>query len=378
METDGGAVRINAARSHWEFTSAGGTKFEGGGDDGTLYAVPLEDIPDNPSLPGLTDLDLLVDIVASVEGAAANDGSSPGAEVEPVVSGKVGGGHAAVVLAKKGADSLSHTTKGLKGGSYSQLIAGPGFVAATPKVETAKSVLDKMSIKPKAGEVTFAGGRDRGLELDLAIDRGRVHRGASVETTASKGGEDVAALGHGKSLIYTHDGGTAQVRISLTNIARSGGPATYRSPGMTVRRGERLKMTPLDWHSLDRVRVTARLKGGKTRTRVLVNTAGANQRFALGRPRLKGHRAGVSLRLLHVSQPAVGGLVLRLLRGNRIVAKKAIVIKHPKRGRRTFHWRLPHVHPGRYRLLANAALAGGANHPSRRTAAHRASVGISR
>jgi hypothetical protein len=378
METDGGAIRINAARNHWEFTSASNSKFSGGGDDGTLYAVPLEDIPDNPSLPGLTDLDLLVDIVASVEGAAEDDGSSPGAEVDPVVSGKAGSGHPAVVLAKKGADSLSHTTKGLKGGSYSQLIAGPGFVAATPKIETAKGVVDRMSIKPAAGSVTFTGGRDRGLDLDLAVDRGKVHRGASIETTASRGGEDVAALGHGKSLVYTHDGDTAHVRISLTNIARSGGPATFRSPGMTVRRGERLKLTPLDWHSLDRVRVTARLRSGKKSTRVLHNTSGANERLALGRPRLKGHRAGVSLRLLHVSLPAVGGLVLRLLRGNHVVAKKAIAIRHPKRGRRTFHWRLPHVPPGRYRLLANATLAGGADHPSRRTAASLASVGISR
>ncbi len=378
METDGGAIRINAAHDHWEFTSAGGTEFSGGGDDGSLYAVPLEDIPDNPSLPGLTDLDLIVDIFASVEGAATTGGASAGAEDEPLVAGAGGNEHAGMVLAKKGVDSLSHTMKGLKGGSYSQLIAGPGFVAATPKIETAKGVVDKMSIKPVAGKVSFVGGRDRELELDLAMDRGRVHRGASVETTASKGGEDVAALGHGKSLVYTHNGGGARVRISLTNVARAGGPATFRSPGMTVRRGERLKLTPLDWHSLDRVRVTARLKGGKTRTRVLRNTAGANERFALGRPRLKGHRASVSLRLLHVSQPAVGGLVLRLLRGNRIVAKKAIAIKHPKRGRRTFHWRLPHVPPGGYRLLANAALAGGADHPSRRTAAHLASVGISR
>jgi hypothetical protein len=376
-ETDASAIRIDAAHDHWSFTGAGGAEFSGGGDDGTLYSVPLEDIPDNPSLPGLSDLDLVVDIFASLEGAAETDGQSQDARTEPLQDG--GGAArrtAGIVVADRGADGLSHTMKGLHSGRYSQLIAGRGFVGAVSNVSTAKGVVDRLSAAPRRDRLEFAGGRNRTLELELAVDRGKVHRAASIQTSASKGGTDIAGLRSGRSLTYEHEGHGAAVSFTLTNVARSGGPVTFQSRRLRVRRGERLTLTPLDWHSLGRVRLASRRRGRGATVRILRNLAGLRQRFRVARPRLAGRRASVAVRILHVAEPAAGGVVLRLRRAGRTVARRSIAIRHPRRGRRTFRWALPKVPAGRYRLVASVVLAGGTREPQRRAVTRAARVRV--
>ena len=70
-ETSDSVITVNPAGDHWTFTAPSGSVWSGGADDGKLYAVTLADIPDNPSLPGLSDIPLIVaDIIASVDGAA--------------------------------------------------------------------------------------------------------------------------------------------------------------------------------------------------------------------------------------------------------------------------------------------------------------------
>jgi hypothetical protein len=374
-ETDASAIRINAAHDHWTFRSRSGAEHSGEGED--LYAVPLGDIPDNPSLPGLTDLDLVVDIFASVEGAAETDGQSQGAQAEPLQDGNAkAGGTAGIVVADKGADSLSHRMKGLHAGRYSQMIAGPGFVGAVHDVATAKGVVDRLTATPGRNRLSFAGERNRPLDVELAVDRGKVHRAASIQTFTAKGGNDAAQLRAGRSLVYEHEGPVAQVSFTLTNVARSGGPVTFRSQGVTVARGERLTVTPLDWHSLERVRLVLRRRGGGITVRTLRNLARFRAVFHVGRPRLAGSRAGVAVRILRVADPAAGGVVLRLRRGGRTLARRAIAVRHPRRGRHTYRWRLPKIPAGLYRLVANVVLAGGTQEPERRTIMRAARVRV--
>jgi hypothetical protein len=61
-----------------------------------------------------------------------------------------------------------------------------------------------------------------------------------------------------------------------------------------------------------------------------------------------------------VPEQTAGGVVLRLQKGRRTVARKAIAIATPTVGSRSYGWKLPRgARPGRYRLLATMVLAGG-------------------
>jgi hypothetical protein len=375
-ETDASAIEVNGAHSQWKFRTAGNSEWSGSGGDGSLYAVPLEDIPDNPSLPGLTDLDLVVDIFASTEGAATTDGQSQGAKTEPLQDGAGDRGAAGIVLAPRGARTLSHRMIGRHPGRYSQLIAGPGFVGAVSHVATAKGVVDRLAATPGRRSLSFAGERDRPLDLQLAVDRGKVHRAASIETGSSKGGRDTISLGDGRSLTYEHSGDPTHLAFTLTNVMRQGGPVTFRSRSIPVGRGERLTLTPTSWRSLTQIRAVSQRRGDRRRVRILRNRAGLRERFRVGRPKLTGRRASVAVTIVHAARESAGGVVLRLVRAHRTVARRAVAIRHPTRGRRNYRWRLPRVAAGRYWLVADVVLAGGVQRPERRRIRRTAPVRI--
>jgi hypothetical protein len=374
-ETQDSVITVNPAGDHWSFTSPSGSVWSGGGDDGKLYAVTLGDIPDNPSLPGLSDLPIIVtDIIASVDGAAQSGPAPEGGSVEPLTDQGPGTpGTAEVVSAPKGAGALAHTVEGVHNGTYSQLLVGGGFVGGVKDVATGKGVTDELSGSPKAGALTFAGERDRALDVNLAVDHGDVHRAASVSTRASKGGSDAIVLGKGASLTYTHKGATIRASFTLTSVQRNGGPMTFSSGPITVRRGERVKLTPMSWRSLDRVRFSS----NKGPSKVLRNRAVFGATFSVGTPKLAKGRASVATSIRRLPAQTAGGIVLRLLRGHRTVAHKAIAITSPRRGRHTYNWKLPKsLKRGTYRLVANMTLAGGARNPGRRAATKAAQVRV--
>jgi hypothetical protein len=375
-ETQSSTITINPAGDHWTFHTASGGTWQGGGDDGTLYAVTLADIPDNPSLPGVTDLPLIVtDIIASLDGAAESGPAPPGGQEDPLSDQAAGDPSTAqTVSAAKGSKTLTHTVQGVHNGAYSQLLVGTGFVAGARNIATAAGVTDKLSGSPAAGSLTFAGGRDRALDVGLAVDHGDVHREATVNTTTSKGGADAFVLGKGATLAYTHRGATTRMSFTLTNVSRNGGPTTFSSGPLTVHRGERLRMVPSSWHSLDRVRMSSS-RGGASK--LLRNRAAFPGRFSLGKPKLSGRRASVATSIRQVPAQSAGGVGLRLLRGHHTVARKAVAIENPARGRKSYSWKLPaSVRAGRYKLVANMALAGGTRTPGRRTAAKSVTVRV--
>ena len=53
--------------------------------------------------------------------------------------------------------------------------------------------------------------------------------------------------------------------------------------------------------------------------------------------------------------PSSAGVVVRVLMGQRVVARKAVAYANPRRGR-TLRWRLPRLPAGTYRVVARATL----------------------
>ena len=133
---------------------------------------------------------------------------------------------------------------------------------------------------------------------------------------------------------------------------------------------------PAKWRSLDRVKVVSRRPGHQTMTRVLRNRAKFAARLSVRRPRLKGRRAKVGVRIRRVPAQAAGGVVMRLRHHGRTVARKARAIEDPERGRHTYRWKVAHVRSGSYRLVANVTLAGGTRTPGSRTVKRTASVRV--
>ena len=374
-ETQASVITVNPAGDHWTFQTASGATVSGGGNDGKLYAVTLADIPDNPSLPGLSDLPLIVtDIIASVDGAATSGPAPDGGQSGPLTDQNDGtSATGEVVSAAKGAKQLSHTMEGVHKGTYSNLMVGNGFVGGVKDVATDKGVTDALTGTPGAGALKFAGERNRALDVNLAVDHGDVHRSASIATHAFKGGSDAVSLGKGASLSYAHTGATTRASFTLTNVARNGGPVTFSSGPMTVRRGERLKLTPVSWRALDRVRVTSS-KGG---SKILRNRTGFAASFRLGTLKVAKGVASVATSIRRLPPQTAGGVVLRLQRGGKTVARKAIAITAPKRGGHTYAFRLPKsLKRGTYKLVANMVLAGGDKQLGRRMVTRTARVRI--
>ena len=201
-ETSDSVITVNPAGDHWTFTAPSGSVWSGGADDGKLYAVTLSDIPDNPSLPGLSDIPLIVaDIIASVDGAAQAGPPPPGGASDPLSDQAPGSsGAAEEITAPKGARTLNQTVEGVHKGTYSQLVLGTGFVGGVRDIATDAGVTDTLKGTPSDGALTFGGERNRALNVNLGIDHGEVHRQATVATQASKGGADTVALGNGSAL----------------------------------------------------------------------------------------------------------------------------------------------------------------------------------
>lgn len=117
--------------------------------------------------------------------------------------------------------------------------------------------------------------------------------------------------------------------------------------------------TPADWRRLGSVRLVVRRRGGAVVRRELRNRAATRARVKLGAPRVRGRRAIVKARFGALPREAVGGLVLRVRDGGRTVARRAIAVRRPRKGTRTFRWRVPRLGAGRYRLVARLAVSVG-------------------
>lgn len=356
-------IRILPGGSSWEFDTGDGVWSGGGGD---WFAIPLSVIPDDPSLPGINGLSQMT-VFGSAGAAAKLNGIPKGAEYVPAQDDNGVPGAAGFVVAPRAAGPVTNHVEGTRAGTYSQSIAGSGFVGKVTDVATGPGVSDALTARTRDGALAFAGERERPLRLDLAVRGGDVHRGASIETRTFKGGEERAAIGDGGALRYRHRGAATAFSFELTSATRNAGAAHFSSGPLRIASGDQVRATPLDWATLGRVRLDVLRTNGSRSTRVLVNRARTRTRIALSRPSVKrtrrGRVASVRLRVRRPAAIASAGVVLRLLRDGRVVAHRAVGLRHPGRGR-SISWRLPRLAKGAYTLRADARLLVGGTAPA--------------
>jgi hypothetical protein len=268
---------------------------------------------------------------------------------------------------------LTVSFEGLKHGTYTQAYTAPGFIAGASEVATAKGVRD--TVEGGGDSLRIGSGEARPLSIELARESSPVRTtAATLETHASADGSDTAGFSDGGALTYAHDGAPTTLSFSLTSVRRNGGPSTFLSGPVAIGRGDRLSAKPLD-RDLRRVRVTVRDAHGKTSTRVLRNRDGGAGHLKLGAPKLSGRRLSVRVGLSGVHGKAVAGIALRLVRGKRVVAHKALSLKSAG-GIHRIVWKLPRsAKKGEYRLLTDVrAVTVGARGSTRTdsVSAHRA------
>ncbi len=363
QETVRSVITVKPGGTRWEFPIGDSTWSGGGGD---WFTVPLSVIPDDPTLPGLNALTRIV-IFGSPGAAATLSGLPAGAEYLPAQDSSAVPGAAGFAVAPRSGRRLAYRVEGARAGRYTQSVTGDGFAGVVREVETGPGVSDEVSGETDAGLLAFSGERERALQLELAVRDGRVRRGASIRTRTFPGGAETAALGDGGSLRYRHRGATTAFSFELTSAARNAGAARFSSGPLRIGPGAEIRATPLDWATLGRVRLDVVAANGRRTSRIVRNRARTRTRIALGRPSVRRTRLGrlASVRLA-VRRPAAiasAGVVLRLVRDGRVVARRAVGLRRPGKGR-TVSWRLPKLAKGGYTLRADARLFAGGSRPA--------------
>jgi hypothetical protein len=366
-------------------TTAHGWSFDLGsatwtsGDDGKLFVVPFSTIPDDPSLPGLSDLvSIPALMIFGSDGAAKTSGAGDGAQYLPALDDSAAPGANGFLTFPKGVEP-EHELQGVKRGAYSDVLTGDEAAAGVAGVETRKGVEDTLSGSVSGNpQMRFESGASRSLDLTLATGGTAAGTAATISTRSASGGSESASLTPGGALAYAHDGRATSYTFTLTKVQRNGGATTFTSPALRIGNGDRVSARPVG-RDLARVRVTTRKRGGATSTRVVRTraTKGAG-RLKVGKATLKGRKASARATIAGVKGRAVLGAVLRVTRGGRTVARRSTSIAKAANGRPTLRFAtLPKLARGTYRLAVDVRLitADGRAATTRRSSAATVRVG---
>jgi hypothetical protein len=346
-------IVINPAKTHWEYTGGGWS----GGNDGSFYVSKLSDWPADPSLPDVPSA--VIGIFGSRGGAAVPKAEPKGAEILPVLDRGAPPGAGGMVPPVKGKQSLELTMQGRKDGNYSEMVAGNGFIGWFGGVPTEKGVVDRLSGNTEKQSIAFAGSSTRPVSLEVGAQDGGKARLATVQTRTFDGGEDSVSIGKGSSLVYEHDGPATKFSFALESVQKGASAATFSSGPLRIRRGEKATVKPASWRSLNSAKMVVRGPEGKRRVLHLRSRGdGVPTKITVKRLSLapKG-KAKIALRLRHVPPRSAGGVVFRLVRHGKTIAKRGVGIRQIQDGKLELAKRLPGARAGRYRLIADVAVA---------------------
>jgi hypothetical protein len=375
---DSGVIHVTGGR--WKFFR-GGNKGTWTGTGGTIWAVPLSAVPEDPSLiKGDRLLNLSVVQFGSVDGAARAASIPADAEWLPVLDD-----HAppmtAGTLAARGSRPLSHAVRGNKEGTYSELLVGKGFTGAVAGVRTGKGVTDRITATPAARTIEFSGSRTRPLKLTVAATLpGGATRTAIVRTTTAAGGRERTQLTPSGALVYEHHGKATRFSVELLSTAREAGVARVVSGPLQIAAGDRVTAAPKNWRSLSKIRLEVRHASGARLVRTLsARPATAKVGVRVARPRVRrtalGQEILLTTKLSRVPAAAIGGVVLELRRSGRVVASRSVAVHGIRAGIRTDHWQLPmRLRRGAYRLIAHVTVVTGGARPATLRVTRSASV----
>jgi hypothetical protein len=351
-------LHLDPAGGKWSYLMADGTTWQGGGN--TIFAVPESVIPQNPSLPGLSTLasalaGLEFTIFGSQDQSVRIAGSpSPDHYLPALDSHAVPGTGGTIVSGKRGGPTSTQLV-GRKRGHYSAAVVGNGFAASVSDVATQRGVHD--DVRGQSDSLTFGGGMDRPLTVDLAEQpKGAMAWSATLHTRADAGGSDGASLAPSGTLGYTHQGSATTVSFTLSGVRTDGEFATFVSGPLRIEPGDRLAVRP--GAGMRAAALTVRGRRGRARRLVLRNRNRSHARVSVARPRLSGSRVTVPVRITGLRGTAVIGVVVKVMRGRHAVVELAAG-RQTRNGARTFTFRLPRLRHGRYRLVADASVVSG-------------------
>lgn len=359
----GSNIHVDAARGSWSYDRLNGDTWSGG-NGGTLFAVPESTIPQDPALPGSSlfsegnSLGILM--FGSDDDAVRLTGSPSGADYVPPLDSNGNGGAGGTLVLEGSARPVSASLVGRKDGQYSAAVISNRFAGSVTGVTTTPGVHDEL--RGRGDTVTFDGGENRPLTVQLAqrpTGADATAWSATLHTDATSRHADSAGLSPAGRLSYRHDGAATTVSFMLAGLSPRAGSNRFASGPVPLGAGDRLSVNPDG--RLGSVHVTIADGHGQSRSMTLRNRARAQARLTLGRPRLAGSLVRVQARVAGLKSRAVMGVVLRIVRGRRLLLRRVTSVRHTQDGRRTFRFALPHLASGHYRLLANASLITIAN-----------------
>lgn len=359
-------LRITPDRRSWEFSNGGSTPWTGGGAD--LFAVARNVIPDDPSLPGLAQLaeGLAYVVFGSQDGSVRSAGVPEGGDLLPPLDSAAPPGRSATVgFGSRGA--LRHAVVGTKQGRYRQSVV-EGDSLSTVELPTATGAADEVRSAPGGDGLVLAQGRKAGggqKDYLVAVRGTDGSRLARIRTASSAGSEDVVRLAGGRRLTIAHEGAATTMRVELQSAQRNGGAATFTSGPIAVGRDATVTLTPVDWRVLDRVRVTVRRPGARSRTRTLRSRTRPAARVRVRSLRVRGRRVSVVVRFSKLPAQRTAAVVLRVMRGRRTVGRRSFPVPAPRAGTQTLRWTIPSPARARgLRLRADATLVVGGARPA--------------
>lgn len=354
---------IHTTAHGWSFNL--GSETWSGGDDGKLFVAPFSTIPDNPSLPGLTDLaSIPALLIFGSDGAARTADVTEGAQLLPALDDAAAPGTNGFLVIPKGR-APRHELVGVEKGSYSEVATGRGTAAGVAGVDTSRGVRDTVSADVTGTpSVAFSSGSSRSLDLTVA----KGDTAATVSTHAARGGRERASVTAGGALSYAHAGRATSVTFTVTRVSRDGGGTTFVSPALSVGNGGRISARPA---GSGRMRITVRRSNGSMVTRVVRSrpVPGAG-RVRVGSVKRAGAQATARLTIAGLKGRAVLGAVLRVQRGGRAVTRRTATIARARNGGATVRFTLPKLARGTYRFTVDARLATSEGRATT-TAAHR-------
>jgi hypothetical protein len=182
---------------------------------------------------------------------------------------------------------------------------------------------------------------------------------AQLHAEAASQGADTAGLSPSGTLDYNHAGAATNVTFTLSSVTRNGAVARFDSAPVAIGPGERLSVTPAQ--GLVSARIVIRDRHGRLRREQMRSLAKGPARVTLGGPVLRGRsRVVVAVRVSGLKANAVMGVVLRIVRGHRVVWRNSVSVKHAHNGVRRFSIRLRRGLRGTYFAMANASVVASA------------------
>jgi hypothetical protein len=350
-------IHMDPVRGAWSFKMAGGTTW-GGGNGGTIFAAPESTIPQDPSLPGLSTVGsaLTYLVFGSANAASTTTGPGPGVSYLPALDPHAVPGAGGTLIAR--GHPIESTFVGRKRGTYSAAVMAGGFAGSVSKVSTSPGVHDIVSGAGNA--ISFDPGATRPVTMQLA-QQARSATGtswaATLQTRADAKHPESTGLTRNGTLEISHSGSSPTVSFTLTSMRASAGATKFVSGPVRVPRDVGVAVTP--GAGLRTVRVTITDTTGRARSMTLRNHARPPARLSVTRPRLTHPDVTLAVRVAGLRARAVMGVVLRVLHGRRVIARRVALVGAVRNGHRIVLFPLPSNLQGRVRLIANVLLYTG-------------------